>query len=150
MAVLMSLPGCMLYYTYYINSQLTEYLVVDEIAFNENAVPVPEIDLSKYSYPPEISDEEYYAFKENSHGETYGICGHYHLCEQNDELLPDLIPFGGEVDGYAKKTEYFENIGCEMRTHDLRQAHNKLETDVLIAEINIYDVEGEEVLATVE
>lgn len=142
--------GCMLYYTYYINSQLTEYLVVDEIAFNENAVPVPEIDLSEYKYPPEISDEEYYAFKENSHGETYGICGHYHLCEQNDELLPDLIPFGGEVDGYVKKTEYFENIGCEMRTHDLRQAHNKLETDVLIAEINIYDVEGEEVLATVE
>lgn len=142
--------GCMLYYTYYTNGELTDYLVVDEIAFNENAVPVPDIDLSKYSYPPEISDEEYYAFKENSHGETYGICGHYHLCEQNDELLPDLIPFGGEVDGYVKKTEYFENIGCEMRTHDLRQAHNKLETDVKIAEFNIYDVEGEEVLATVE
>lgn len=135
--------GCMLYYTYYVDGQLMNYLVVDEIAFNENAVPVPEIDLSQYSYPPEVSNDEP---KENSHGETYGGAGN-HFCIQEDENIPDLIEFG---EGYVKKSEYFEKIGCETLTIDLRQAHNKLETDVLIAEINIYDVEGEEVLATVE
>ena len=135
--------GCMLYYTYYVDGQIADYLVVDEIAFNENAVPVPEIDLSQYSYPPEVSNDEP---KENSHGETYGGAGD-HFCIQEDENIPDLIEFG---EGYVKKSEYFEKIGCETLTIDLRQAHNKLETDVLIAEINIYDVEGEEVLATVE
>ncbi len=135
--------GCMLYYTYYADGQLIDYLVVDEIAFNENAVPVPEIDLSQYSYPPEVSNDEP---KENSHGETYGGAGD-HFCIQEDENIPDLIEFG---EGYVKKSEYFEKIGCETLTIDLRQAHNKLETDVLIVEINIYDVEGEEVLATVE
>ncbi len=87
--------GCMLYYTYYTNGELTDYLVVDEIAFNENAVPVPEIDLSKYKYPPEISDDEP---KENSHGETYGGVGG-HFCIQGDENIPDLIAFG---EGYVK------------------------------------------------
>lgn len=143
--------GCMLYFTYYIDGQLTDYLIVDEIHFNEDAAPVPEIDLSQYEEFVEPTPEEYYAYHENSHGETYGICGHYHFCVQNDELLPDLIPFGGDNgDGYAKKTEYFENIGCEVRTHDLRQEVNKLETDVFIAEFNIYDVEGEEILDTVK
>lgn len=138
--------GCMLYYTYYYEGELLDYLVVDEIHFNEDAAPVPEIDLSQYKEPVEPTPEEYYAYHENSHGETYGVCGQYHLCEQNDEILPDLMPFG---DGYAKKSEYFENIGCEVRTNDFHQDFNRLETDVLIASFNIYDVEGEEVLATV-
>lgn len=135
--------GCMLYYTYYVDGQLADYLVVDEIAFNENAVPVSEIDLSEYKYPPEISDDEP---KENSHGETYGGAGG-HFCIQEDKNIPDLIAFGK---GYVKKSEYFEKIGCETLTIDLRQTRNKLETDVLIAEINIYDVEGEEVLDVVK
>lgn len=138
--------GCMLYYIEYRDGELFDYLVVDEIHFNEDAAPVPEIDLSQYKEPEKISDEEYYAYHENSHGQTYGVCGQYHLCEQNDELLPDLIPFG---EGYAKKSEYFENIGCEVRTLDLHQDVSKLATDVFIASFNIYDVEGEEVLATV-
>ncbi len=131
--------GCMLYYMYCPDGQISEYLVVDEIHFNEDAVSVPDIDLSQYSYPSEVSDDEP---KENSHGETYGGAGG-HFCEQYDGELPDLIGFG---DGFVKKSEFFENIGCETLTIDLHQEFNKLETDVLIAEVNIYDVEGEAVL----
>ncbi|MDE6785272.1 MAG: hypothetical protein K2J26_07895 [Ruminococcus sp.] len=131
--------GCALYALETTYGEITDYLVTLEINFDEDAEPVPEIDLSEYTMPEPISDEEYYAYKENSHGETYG-CAPEHICTDNADLLPDLISFGS---GYIRTSELFEISNCESRQNDLRQEENKLDTDVLICSLNIYNCEGE-------
>lgn len=132
--------GCLLYALETTYGEVTDYLVTLEINFDEDAEPVPEIDLSEYTMPEPISDEEYDAYKVNSHGETYGIGGGYHICNDNKDLLPDLSSFG---DGYERISELFETLNCESRLSDLRQEPWKLDTDVLIYSRNVYDCEGE-------
>lgn len=134
--------GCALYALETTNGEVTDYLVTLEINFDEEAEPVPEIDMNEYTdaNPEPLSDEEYYAYKINSHGETYGIGGRYHICNDNRALLPDLSAFG---DGYERMSEFFETLNCESRLNDLRQEPDKLDTDVLIYSRNIYNCEGE-------
>ncbi len=128
--------GCLLYALETTYGEITDYLVTLEINFDEDAEPVPEINLSEYTMPEPVSDDEY---KVNSHGETYG-CAPEHICTDNADLLPDLISFGN---GYIRTSELFEISNCESRQNDLRQEENKLDTDVLICSLNIYNCEGE-------
>lgn len=141
--------GMMLKYVEYRESDNTiyDFMVMNELRFNEDVGEIPMVDIDDYRKFTEddykTSTSEFYT---NSKGETYGGTS-YNIMPSNSDKLPDLIDFGT---GYMKKEEIFETIGdFDSNTLDLRQEFNKKDDDVLIYSMNLYDVEGEIIVGTV-
>ena len=83
----------------------------------------------------------------NSHGETYAGTGQVRIERKNYDLLPDLNECGS-TSNYVRKDDLFAAFGDdpESAMTSCMQDYNKTETAVLVASINGYDCEGEEVL----
>ena len=88
----------------------------------------------------------------NNHGETYASAGGVHFDRTVYDQLPDLIRFSGKGEGYIRKTELFETFGDDpdAAMNDLMQDHDKTETAVEAASLNVYDKEGEQVLHVIK
>ena len=90
----------------------------------------------------------------NSHGETYASAGQIHMERKVYDQLPDLIAFGGDSfkTGYVRKTELFEVLGDDPddAMNHLMQDFNKTDTAVEAASLNVYDKEGENVIAVIK
>lgn len=159
--------GCVLYREMRDSSgTLVDWMRVEQIAFDEDAAPVPDALAGRTEWtapePTEHPDDVpalWIAWGTNSHGQTYASCGQMHIDRTVYDQLPDLIRFGDVQDEYGrilddtfvKKTELFEVFGDDpdAEMNRLMQAYNKTETAVPVATLHIYDIEGEKVLDTV-
>ena len=90
----------------------------------------------------------------NNHGETYASAGQVHMERKVYDQLPDLIRFGGDTykEGFVRKTELFEVLGDDPddAMNHLMQDFNKTDTAVEAASLNVYDKEGENVIAVIK
>ncbi|MBP0972544.1 MAG: hypothetical protein J5851_01400 [Oscillospiraceae bacterium] len=160
--------GCLLWFeSRYSSGELAEWLRVRSLAFDEDAAPVTDTRVGREEWNeqehtterPDDIPSAWLAYGTNSHGETYASAGQMRLVRGNYDQLPDLIRFGETRDEYGrrstdcfvKKTELFELFGDDPDTalSRLMQAHNKTETAVPVAELKLYDIEGETVVQTV-
>ncbi len=139
--------GCLLRNVVYdADGNLLDWQVTMAISFDEDAeIEFPNLDEYTEIKNEPIDMEEYYAYKTNSKGETYGIGGQYEFSWENYDLLPDLILFDydkrNDMEYYQRKDEIFEMFPEDPERHNYRQEFNKLEGDIPI-EVNMYDCEG--------
>ena len=139
--------GCLLRNVVYdADGNLVDWQVTMAISFDEEAeIEFPNLDEYTEIKDEPIDMEEYYAYKTNSKGETYGIGGQYAFTWENYDLLPDLILFDydkrNDVGYYQRKDEIFGMFPEDPERHNYRQEFNKLEGDIPI-EVNMYDCEG--------
>lgn len=139
--------GCLLRNVVYdADGNLVDWQVTMAISFDEEAeIEFPNLDEYTEIKNEPIDMEEYYAYKTNSKGETYGIGGQYAFTWENYDKLPDLILFDydkrNDVGYYQRKDEIFEMFPEDPERSTYRQEHNKLEGDIPI-EVNMYDCEG--------
>ena len=139
--------GCLLRNVVYdADENLVDWHIVTNIVFDEDVeIEFPNLDEYTEIKDEPIDMEEYYAYKTNSKGETYGIGGQYTFTWENYDLLPDLILFDydkrNDVGYYQRKDEIFEMFPEDPERNTYRQEHNKLEGDIPI-EVNMYDCEG--------
>lgn len=146
--------GCLLWFeSRYSSGELAEWLRVRSLAFDEDAAPVTDTRVGREEWIEQEHTTErpddvpafWLGYGTNSHGETYASAGQVHFERSIYDQLPDLIEFGY---GYAKKTDLFELFGDDpdAEMSRLMQAHEKTPTAVPVAELKLYDIEGETVV----
>ncbi len=131
--------GLIISYTDYDNEgNLYDYLVTHDLKINENAEPVPEIDMNDYV---EFNDNMKYEFRTNSSGKTYAEKTVFGISKSTREFLPDYLGFG---DGYIDVDEFIETKGdmSVLEGGDYHQYYEPSETEELVYKLNLYDCEG--------
>lgn len=131
--------GVILSYTEYDDEgNLYDYFVTHDLKINENAEPVPEIDMNDYT---EYNDSMNYDFLTNSSGKTYAYKTVFAMHESYRELLPDYLAFS---DGFINVDEFIETGGNMkwLQGNDTHQYYEPSETEELLYKLNLYDCEG--------
>ncbi|MBO5164246.1 MAG: hypothetical protein J6B75_07380 [Ruminococcus sp.] len=135
--------GLIISYTDYDDQgNLYDYLVTHDLKINENAEPVPEIDMNDYvEYDEQKHANLKYEFKTNSSGKTYADKTVFGISKSSREFLPDYLAFG---DGYIDVDEFIETNGdmSVLQGNDYHQYTEPSETEELVYKLNLYDCEG--------